>query len=991
MDSSDILRKLADSAYFDANWYLQQYPDVAAAGVDPALHYLTFGAAEGRLPGGLFDDAYYLSQLSGPLQYASALLHYLAEGEPQGLQPVRRWQQAPWWQQLQLPDPIQFDVPILMERLAQSPAVTVIIPVFNALDAVARCLQSVAAHSAGVTQLIVIDDASTDPGVVALLANFTAFPHFHWQRNTTNLGFSGTVNAGIRLAMALDADADIVLLNSDTEVYAGWLRQLRVAACSADDIATVTAVSNQAGPFSVPDEQHQWPVEPAVFAGYARLCQQGAVADFPEVPTGHGFCLYIRRQALEQTGLFDAVAFPRGYGEENDFCMRSRQAGWRHLIAPRAFVYHQRAASFGAERSALLAAGAAVLQQRYPDYSSLVQAAFTAAPVQAMRQRARVLAGVPPALMAQAKPRFLLILPPGQHSNELNDAPERGDYECFVVTTLATELQLHCAAPDSLPDAASLCSRSLLPDQPHRAQLLCEWILQWAIDEVACWQTDPAQSLLADCLQRLGVGFTAIVPERGMSSAAGEVSPEAADAAYVAASDLFDADYYLAQNPDVAAAGVDPLQHYLQLGGFEGRAASASFYTAAYLAKYPDVALSGLNPLIHYLRYGQALGRTLDICFNGWQASRSGPVVLLAGHAAGEVLFGAERSLLDVVQALDTLGCQVIVTLPQAENQAYIEQLRPYCQALVVFPYRWWQHDRPADTAALDHFRRVMQQYRVQILHANTLVHFEALLAARELGIKTVLHVRELPALDPDLCQAMAATPEQLLMHVQQHADLVIANSHFTASQFPGCRQMVVVPNTLDCDQFALAPLQAATELRVALISSNSAKKGLTDFVALARLAEQQQLPIKCLLIGPDNEQKQQLLQQQRLGELPGCLELAPYYQHPAQALQQTDIVLNLSHFQESFGRTVAEAMAAGRVVIAYRWGALPELIRHGETGFLVPFADIDGVIVLIQQLLAQPQRLLQVGHAARQYARQEFTGQHFCRQLAAAYRLMDL
>lgn len=463
------------------------------------------------------------------------------------------------------------------------------------------------------------------------------------------------------------------------------------------------------------------------------------------------------------------------------------------------------------------------------------------------------------------------------------------------------------------------------------------------------------------------------------------------DAKLLLASALFDSAYYLAQNPDIKAAGADPVLHYLQHGAAEGREPSLLFSGDLYQQLYPDVALSGLNPLVHFIRYGQPAGRQLQQSFNGWQAPASGPVVLLAGHAAGTTLFGAERSLLDVLQALNVLGYRVVVTLPAANNAEYLAQLRPYCQAVVVFPYRWWQANCPAHPQLVECFKQVMQQHQVQLLHANTLVHYEALIAARELGIKTVFHVRELPALDPDLCQAMAATPEQLLMHVQQHADLVIANSHFTASQFPGCRQMAVVPNTLDCDQFALAPLQAATELRVALISSNSAKKGLTDFVALARLAEQQQLPIKCLLIGPDNEQTQQLMQQQAQGEFPACLELAGYYQHPVQALQQTDIVLNLSHFQESFGRTVAEAMAAGRVVIAYRWGALPELIRHGETGFLVPFADIDGVIVLLRQLLEQPQRLLQVGHAARQYARQEFTGQRFCRQLAAAYRLMDL
>lgn len=67
---------------------------------------------------------------------------------------------------------------------------------------------------------------------------------------------------------------------------------------------------------------------------------------------------------------------------------------------------------------------------------------------------------------------------------------------------------------------------------------------------------------------------------------------------------LFDVTYYLNQNPDVAAAGIDPLQHYMQFGWMEGRDPSLSFSTAFYLAQNPEAA--GGNPLQHYLATGQA-------------------------------------------------------------------------------------------------------------------------------------------------------------------------------------------------------------------------------------------------------------------------------------------------------------------------------------------------------------------------------------------------
>ncbi len=76
--------------------------------------------------------------------------------------------------------------------------------------------------------------------------------------------------------------------------------------------------------------------------------------------------------------------------------------------------------------------------------------------------------------------------------------------------------------------------------------------------------------------------------------------------------DLFSSDWYLDQYQDVAAAGVDPLQHYLSHGAVEGRDPGPVFSTSAYLALNPDVAEAGINPLLHYIRYGKQEGRLIS-------------------------------------------------------------------------------------------------------------------------------------------------------------------------------------------------------------------------------------------------------------------------------------------------------------------------------------------------------------------------------------------
>jgi HAD superfamily hydrolase (TIGR01549 family) len=72
----------------------------------------------------------------------------------------------------------------------------------------------------------------------------------------------------------------------------------------------------------------------------------------------------------------------------------------------------------------------------------------------------------------------------------------------------------------------------------------------------------------------------------------------------LAASDLFDANWYAATYPDVAKAGVNPIHHYLRRGWIEGRTPSPRFDPNHYLKNNPDVARAGVNPLVHYLRCG---------------------------------------------------------------------------------------------------------------------------------------------------------------------------------------------------------------------------------------------------------------------------------------------------------------------------------------------------------------------------------------------------
>lgn len=267
--------------------------------------------------------------------------------------------------------------------------VDVIVPVYNGLGDLRRCLDSVLAAPISVSQqLIVIDDASPDEAVAAYLREMgRSRPEIEILSNPRNLGFVGTVNRG----MSLHPTRDVVLLNSDTLVANDWLGRLQSCAYSQPSIGTVTPFSNNATICSFPRscEFNELPPGFSV-ARLDSIFAQANVGASVELPTGIGFCMYIKRECLDRVGGFDQDTFGRGYGEENDFCMRAHRVGWRHVLCADTYVYHAGGGSFGLEKQALEEAAIALVAQRYPDYQSLVLRHIEQDPARALRLRVQL-------------------------------------------------------------------------------------------------------------------------------------------------------------------------------------------------------------------------------------------------------------------------------------------------------------------------------------------------------------------------------------------------------------------------------------------------------------------------------------------------------------------------------------------------------------------------------------------------------------------------
>jgi GT2 family glycosyltransferase/glycosyltransferase involved in cell wall biosynthesis len=369
------MRLVAASGLFVPEWYLQQNPDVAAAGVNPLRHYVSIGGCEGRDPNPSFDSDWYLQQYPDVARTGmNPLVHFLKYGQAEGRATHFEGPINP---------PSDFFLPVRKTVRAQAGKrpLDVIIPVYKGLRETKACIEGVLASScASDFRVVAVNDCSPEPELTDYLRGLARDKKITLIENSQNLGFVCSANRAMEAS-----DRDVVLLNSDTLVFNGWLDRLARCAFSDQKTGTVTPFSNNATICSYPvfcaDNKPPADIDlGSLDALFASLNCGRAV----EIPTAVGFCMFIRRECLRQVGPFDTETFGFGYGEENDFCMRATAKGWRHQLACDVFVYHAGSVSFG-NASARQQIAMQRLVAKHPWYPALVSRHVEANPANAYR------------------------------------------------------------------------------------------------------------------------------------------------------------------------------------------------------------------------------------------------------------------------------------------------------------------------------------------------------------------------------------------------------------------------------------------------------------------------------------------------------------------------------------------------------------------------------------------------------------------------------
>lgn len=246
---------------------------------------------------------------------------------------------------------------------------SIVIVTFNQLPLTQKCLESIRLFTDEPYEIIVVDNASTDGtvdylrtcGDVRLIANLE------------NSGFPRGANQG----MEASRGRQVLLLNNDVIVTTGWLRRLLVTLNSDPQIGLVGPCSNYVG-----SSEQQVPItydELSSLDGFAWEFGKELSGKVIDTDRLVGFCLLIKRALIDRIGYLDE-RFGVGNFEDDDYCRRARQNGFRAVVARDAFIHHFGHASFkgaGIDLNELLKRNESLYREKWNDENGLVSPSTT--------------------------------------------------------------------------------------------------------------------------------------------------------------------------------------------------------------------------------------------------------------------------------------------------------------------------------------------------------------------------------------------------------------------------------------------------------------------------------------------------------------------------------------------------------------------------------------------------------------------------------------
>jgi len=381
------------------------------------------------------------------------------------------------------------------------------------------------------------------------------------------------------------------------------------------------------------------------------------------------------------------------------------------------------------------------------------------------------------------------------------------------------------------------------------------------------------------------------------------------------------------------------------------------------------------------------------------------PRTILFLHPSAE-LYGADRTLLQLVQGLDRARWRAVVALPRRGELAgaleragatvEVGQLGIGARASLspggLLKLAW-----TVPLGAL-WVRRLVRRYRPALVHTNTMVVLGGALGARLAGVPHLWHLHEILSRPQWLARLYARVVARL-------ADRAVSNSRATRAAFdrhhpPLSTRHTVVLNGIDAAQDVPSQVQRAAlraELGVPadaplvlLVGRVNSWKGQGLLVEAAQRLAARHPRVRYVMAGdapPGQERLERLLDaavraaglEQRVTRLPFRKDVAALY-------AAADLCVVPSTRPEPFGLVAIEAMEQGRAVVAADHGGVTEVVVHGQTGLLFRPGDAQALAAALDELLCDPERALRMGSAGERRQREHFTVARYVAEMEAQY-----
>ncbi len=212
---------------------------------------------------------------------------------------------------------------------------SIIILTFNKLDYTIKCIESIRQYTKSEEyELIVVDNKSTDGTVEWLMLQEDIVKII----NLDNVGFPKGCNQGMKISKG----EDILLLNNDIIVTPSWLSNLKKCLYSNKDIGAVGPVTNSAAYYQSIEVSYNNIDEMIEFSKKYNISNS---SKWEERLKLIGFCLLLKREVFENVGYLDEIFTPGNF-EDDDYCVRIRNCGYKLMLCKDTFIHHYGGTSF---------------------------------------------------------------------------------------------------------------------------------------------------------------------------------------------------------------------------------------------------------------------------------------------------------------------------------------------------------------------------------------------------------------------------------------------------------------------------------------------------------------------------------------------------------------------------------------------------------------------------------------------------------------------